>query len=57
MICEDWDDKMVTVEMSRREILEVLISVRNDLRNVSPDDTETREILRSACAKLLRCKG
>jgi len=57
MICEDWDDKMVTVEMSRREILEVLISVRNDLRNVSPDDTETRQILRKAAGKLLRCKG
>jgi len=57
MISRDWDEGKVTVEMSRREMLEVLLSVRNDLQNVSPDDTETREILRSACAKLLRCKG
>jgi len=57
MISRDWDEGKVTVEMSRREMLEVLLSVRNDLQNVSPDDTETLEILRSACAKLLRCKG
>ena len=57
MICKDWDDGIVTVEMTRREVLEVLISVRNDLRNVSPDDDETRQILRKAAGKLLRCKG
>lgn len=57
MIREEWDDGIVTVEMTRREMLEVLISVRNDLRNVSPDDNETRQILRKAAGKLLRCKG
>ena len=57
MISEDWNDKKVTVEMSRREMLEVLLSVRNDMQNLSPDDTQTRPILESVCAKLLRCKG
>ena len=57
MIREDWDDKKVTVELTRRECVEILISLRNDLENVRAGDYETRGILLSAMRTIRRVKG
>tara|TARA_R110000868_G_scaffold396479_1_gene668683 strand:+ start:681 stop:854 length:174 start_codon:yes stop_codon:yes gene_type:complete len=56
MIRENWEDKKVTVELSRGEVLEIILAIRNDLRNLPPNADDTRRILTDAMRAMMRAK-
>jgi len=56
MIRENWEDKKVTVELTRGEVLEIILAIRNDLRNLPPNAHDTRRILTGAISAMMRAK-